>query len=159
MATATTLRNMTDDQLLDEHTNVTQELFNLRFQFATGQTDKSSQLGALRRDIARIKTILREREIAAAEAGLEPPSRVRSAKPEPATAEPAMAEPAAAVEPADSPAEQAEDSPEEDSLVEQAEDSPEETSPAMEQPETSSEEVSPKEVSPKEASPKEASNE
>ncbi len=68
MTTAATLRNMTDDQLLDEQANVSQELFSLRFQFATGQSDNSAQLGALKRDIARINTVLREREIAAADA-------------------------------------------------------------------------------------------
>jgi len=44
------------------------ELFNLRFQLATGQLDNSSRLGAVRKDIARLATFLREREIAAAEA-------------------------------------------------------------------------------------------
>lgn len=67
MATAGTLRNMSDDQLLDEHVSATQELFNLRFQIATSQSDNSAQMGALRRDIARINTVLREREIAASE--------------------------------------------------------------------------------------------
>jgi large subunit ribosomal protein L29 len=44
------------------------ELFNLRFQVATGKQDNSSRLGQVRREIARIATILREREIEAAEA-------------------------------------------------------------------------------------------
>ncbi len=79
MATAATLRNMTDDQLLDEQSSVSQELFNLRFQFATGQADNSAQLGALKRDIARISTILREREIAAAEAMATSPATAVSA--------------------------------------------------------------------------------
>ncbi len=88
MATAATLRNMSDDQLLDEQTSVTQELFNVRFQFATGQTDNSSQLGSLRRDIARINTILREREIAAAEAVGMGPGAARPVAASPVEASP-----------------------------------------------------------------------
>jgi large subunit ribosomal protein L29 len=44
-----------------------QELFNLRFQLVTGQLDNSARVGQIRKDVARIETILREREIAAAE--------------------------------------------------------------------------------------------
>ena len=44
-----------------------QELFNLRFQHVTGQLDNMSRLGQLRKEVARINTILREQEIAAAE--------------------------------------------------------------------------------------------
>jgi large subunit ribosomal protein L29 len=46
-----------------------QELFNLRFQIVTGQLDNSARLRTVRRDIARILTVLREREIEEAEAG------------------------------------------------------------------------------------------
>ena len=67
MAKAATLRTLSDDQLLDELESARQELFNLRFAFATGQLDNSAQLSATRRDIARIHTVLREREIAAAD--------------------------------------------------------------------------------------------
>ena len=67
MAKAATLRTLSDDQLLDELESARQELFNLRFAFATGQLDNSAQMSATRRDIARIHTVLREREIAAAE--------------------------------------------------------------------------------------------
>ncbi len=42
-----------------------EELFNLRFQFVMGQLEDHNRLTALRRDIARMKTILRERELAA----------------------------------------------------------------------------------------------
>ena len=45
-----------------------QELFNLRFQIVTGQLDNSSRIGQVRREVARILTIQREREIAEAEA-------------------------------------------------------------------------------------------
>jgi large subunit ribosomal protein L29 len=45
-----------------------QELFNLRFQLVTGQLDNTARLGQVRKDIARIATIMREKEIEAAEA-------------------------------------------------------------------------------------------
>jgi len=70
MATSRTaeLREMSDDELLTRLVEARQELFNLRFQHVTGQLDNYSRLGQLRRDIARIETLLRENEIAAAEA-------------------------------------------------------------------------------------------
>lgn len=68
MAQASTLRRLSDDQLIEELQTANKELFNVRFQFATSQTDNSAQLSAIKRDIARIQTVLREREIAAAEA-------------------------------------------------------------------------------------------
>jgi large subunit ribosomal protein L29 len=68
MTTAEELRQLEDDQLIDRLSDTRRELFNLRFQYATGQLDNSARLGQVRRDIARINTVLREREIAAAEA-------------------------------------------------------------------------------------------
>jgi large subunit ribosomal protein L29 len=68
MSTAEELRQLEDDQLIDRLGQTRKELFNLRFQYATGQLDNSARLGQVRRDIARINTVLREREIAAAEA-------------------------------------------------------------------------------------------
>jgi large subunit ribosomal protein L29 len=70
MATSRTseLREMDDDELTTKLVEARQELFNLRFQHVTGQLDNYSRLGQLRRDIARIQTLLRENEIAAAEA-------------------------------------------------------------------------------------------
>ena len=53
--------------LLDKLAEAKAEAFNLRFQHATGQLDNHSRLQHLRRDIARINTALRQREIAAAE--------------------------------------------------------------------------------------------
>ncbi|WP_419930707.1 50S ribosomal protein L29 [Candidatus Poriferisodalis sp.] len=67
MAKAATLRTLSDDQLLDELDSAKKELFNLRFAFATGQLDNSAQVASTKRDIARIHTVLREREIAAAD--------------------------------------------------------------------------------------------
>ena len=70
MATSRTseLRDMTDDELGTRLVEARQELFNLRFQHVTGQLDNYARLGQLRRDIARMETLLRENEIAAAEA-------------------------------------------------------------------------------------------
>jgi large subunit ribosomal protein L29 len=55
------------DDLLQRLTETKEELFNLRFQNATGQLDNYSRLGELKRDVARLRTVLREREIEAAE--------------------------------------------------------------------------------------------
>ena len=52
-----------DERLLDELKKAKEELFNLRFQSATGQLESHGRLKAVRRDIARIYTILREREL------------------------------------------------------------------------------------------------
>jgi len=59
---------MGDEELVHRLSDARKELFNLRFQFATGQLDSSARLGQVRRDIARMLTLLREREIAAHEA-------------------------------------------------------------------------------------------
>ena len=68
MTAAAALREFADDQLLDQLTESKHELFNLRFQCATGQLENPGRISQVKRDIARINTILREREIAAAEA-------------------------------------------------------------------------------------------
>ena len=65
------LRDTDDAELRTRLTEAKQELFNLRFQNVTGRLDNTSRLGAVRKDIARINTLLREREIAAAEAAQE----------------------------------------------------------------------------------------
>ena len=62
------LRDMSDDELATRLVEARQELFNLRFQHVTGQLDNYARLGQLRKEIARLETILRENEIAAAEA-------------------------------------------------------------------------------------------
>ncbi|MBV8161678.1 MAG: 50S ribosomal protein L29 [Acidimicrobiia bacterium] len=62
------LRDMDDEELLNRLAESKQELFNLRFQHVTGQLDNYARLPQLKKDVARINTILREREIAAAEA-------------------------------------------------------------------------------------------
>jgi large subunit ribosomal protein L29 len=62
------LRALADSELETKLTETKQELFNLRFQHVTGQLDNYSRLGDLKREIARVTTMLREREIEAAEA-------------------------------------------------------------------------------------------
>jgi len=55
------LRAMTDEALSEELLKLRREQFNLRLQAATGQGTKPDQFGKVRKDIARIKTVLRER--------------------------------------------------------------------------------------------------
>ncbi len=62
------LRDLDETELEARLAESKAELFNLRFANVTGQLDNAARLGQVRRDIARIKTLLREREIAAAEA-------------------------------------------------------------------------------------------
>ncbi|HEY2178778.1 MAG TPA: 50S ribosomal protein L29 [Caulobacteraceae bacterium] len=53
------VRRLTPDQLTDEMLSLKKEQFNLRFQAATGQLEKTHRVEEVRRDIARIKTVLR----------------------------------------------------------------------------------------------------
>ena len=57
------IRQMTDQELNRELLDLKNELFNLRFQLATGQLDNPMRIKAVRKDIARVKTIIREREL------------------------------------------------------------------------------------------------
>jgi large subunit ribosomal protein L29 len=68
MATGAELREADETELETRLAEAKQELFNLRFQIVTGQLDNSARLRTVRRDIARILTVLREKEIEAAEA-------------------------------------------------------------------------------------------
>jgi large subunit ribosomal protein L29 len=66
MATTTAasdLRALADDELVLRLREAKEELFNLRFQMATGQMDNNRRLRAVRHDIARIYTVMREREL------------------------------------------------------------------------------------------------
>ena len=58
------VRGMTPDQLNDQLLQLKKEQFNLRFQAATGQLEKSHRASEVRRDIARIKTVLRSKSAA-----------------------------------------------------------------------------------------------
>jgi large subunit ribosomal protein L29 len=60
---ANEFRNLTTAELEHKISGFKEELFNLRFQLATGQLDNPSQIQKVRKDIARAKTVLREREL------------------------------------------------------------------------------------------------
>jgi large subunit ribosomal protein L29 len=64
---ANELRDLGDAELVQKLQEAKEELFNLRFQLVTGQLDNYRRLGEVRRDIARVLTVQREREVAAAE--------------------------------------------------------------------------------------------
>ena len=59
------IRGMTPDQLGESLLNLKKEQFNLRFQAATGQVEKTHRVDEVRKDIARIKTVLRSKQAAA----------------------------------------------------------------------------------------------
>ena len=59
------IRGMTPDQLGESLLNLKKEQFNLRFQAATGQVEKTHRSNEVRKDIARIKTVLRAKQTAA----------------------------------------------------------------------------------------------
>jgi large subunit ribosomal protein L29 len=59
----TELDTFEDERLVDELKKAKEELFNLRFQSATGQLESHGRLRAVKRDIARIYTVIREREL------------------------------------------------------------------------------------------------
>ncbi|NLI94038.1 MAG: 50S ribosomal protein L29 [Peptococcaceae bacterium] len=63
MAKNKNFRDMTDEELLKQIDGLKTELFNLRFQLATGQLDNPMRIREVRKGIARGKTILREREL------------------------------------------------------------------------------------------------
>lgn len=77
-----------DERLVDELKKAKEELFNLRFQAATGQLESHGRLKAVKRDIARIYTVIRERELgiratpAPAEAPAAPAKKTKKAKAE-----------------------------------------------------------------------------
>ncbi|MGB3687445.1 MAG: 50S ribosomal protein L29 [Ornithinimicrobium sp.] len=78
------LRGLESDPLRDALTEAKKELFNLRFQSATGQLESHGRLRAVRRDIARIYTEMRERELGIGQA---PAISTAEAEPQDATAE------------------------------------------------------------------------
>ena len=60
---ASDLRELTVDELENKLTELKEELFNLRFQHAVNQLENTSRIGAVKKDIARVSTILRQREL------------------------------------------------------------------------------------------------
>lgn len=63
ITTAEELRQLSTDELTQKLRDAKEELFNLRFQAATGQLESHGRLGAVRKEIARIYTVIREREL------------------------------------------------------------------------------------------------
>jgi len=60
------IRDLTEQELRTRRRDIKQELFHLRMQQQAGQLEKSSQIRSLRRDVARIETVLSQRRLAAA---------------------------------------------------------------------------------------------
>ncbi len=65
---ASELRELADDELRQKMADAKEELFNLRFQIVTGQLDNPRRIKQVKREIARLLTVMRERDIAAASA-------------------------------------------------------------------------------------------
>ena len=65
---ASEIRELTVEELQTKLTELKEELFNLRFQLAVNQLENSSRIGAVKKDIARVSTILRQRELSGTEA-------------------------------------------------------------------------------------------
>ena len=63
---AADLRDKTPDQLRDQLASLKKEAFNLRFQQATGQLENTARMNAVRKDVARIKTVLNQKAAEAA---------------------------------------------------------------------------------------------
>ena len=84
------IRRMTVDQLDDEVLKLKKEQFNLRFQRATGQLENTSRVRVVRRDIARMKTIARQKRL-----GDEPTLKPAEAKAKPERAKTERAKPKA----------------------------------------------------------------
>jgi large subunit ribosomal protein L29 len=59
------VRNLTDEELSQQQRDLNDQLFKLKFQLNMGQTESLKKIRGLRKDIARVKTIARERELAA----------------------------------------------------------------------------------------------
>jgi large subunit ribosomal protein L29 len=60
------IRELSDEELKAQERDFTEQVFRLRFQMATGQTEGLTKLRAVKKDIARLKTISRERQLKAA---------------------------------------------------------------------------------------------
>lgn len=60
---ASELRNLSVEELLKKDSELQMELFNLRFRLATGQLDNPMTIKAVKKDLARVKTVIRQKEI------------------------------------------------------------------------------------------------
>ena len=79
MASATDLAQLDGDELATRLGDARRELFNLRFQLATGQLDNPARVGQVKHDVARILTVLRTREILEAEGAYVAPTAAEHA--------------------------------------------------------------------------------
>jgi large subunit ribosomal protein L29 len=68
---AADLRELTDEELMERLREMKAEKFNLRFQLVTNQLDNTARIKEVKTEIARILTVMRERELAGSEAALE----------------------------------------------------------------------------------------
>ena len=93
------IRNLTADELLNQQRDLNDQLFRLKFQLKMGQTESLKKIRGLRKDVARMMTIRRERELEATGRHISQ----RSAKPVPVVAD-APAAPKAPAKPAAKPA-------------------------------------------------------
>ena len=89
------LRNLTDAELVHQQRELNDQLFRLKFQLKMGQTESLNKLRGLRKDVARIHTIMREKQLNIARPG-HAPAAAKAAPAEPAAAEPKTAAPAKA---------------------------------------------------------------
>jgi large subunit ribosomal protein L29 len=69
---ASDLRDLSLEELAGKEKDIREELFNLRFQHATGQLENTMRIPQLRKDLARVKTLLREKERAGISGGDKP---------------------------------------------------------------------------------------
>jgi len=69
--TSEKIRNLTDAELTHQQGELSQELFKLKFQLKMGQTESLKKMRGLKKDIARVLTIQREKQLAAAKSGTE----------------------------------------------------------------------------------------
>ena len=65
------IRNLTDEELRHQESELNDQLFRLKFQLKMGQSESLKKIRGLRKDIARVKTIQREKSLAAAKTGTE----------------------------------------------------------------------------------------
>ena len=94
------IRNLTADELLNQQRDLNDQLFRLKFQLKMGQTESLTKIRGLRKDVARMMTIRRERELEATGRHISQ----RSAKPVPVVADAPAAPKAAVAKPAAKPA-------------------------------------------------------
>jgi large subunit ribosomal protein L29 len=84
------IRNLTSDELVHQEKESMDQLFRLKFQMKMGQTESLNKIRGLRKDIARIKTIARQRELEGGQSAAAKPAVRAVAKPAPKAAKKAV---------------------------------------------------------------------